>query len=223
VAVVTDHELDALLDQVRADVSIAPSREFLEHVRAGAASRRRQTAAIKTMALALVGAAVLLAGFWWTAAGSRLQVPAPVVSAALQPPVGTPTDAPAALMHPRASASSNAGGSGVSVAADSAAADPTDASGADPMSRKNPMNSMDPAGRPVPAESLFTPATFEPVEMPQVPTWTVETAAAFVPVEFVAVEFPAVEFPRVAVTLVEFPVLPITPGAPAMNPGKEMR
>ena len=212
-----DDELDALLDQVRADVSIVPSREFLERVRTGAASRRRRAVAVGTMELALAGAAVLLAGFWWATAGPRPQVPALAMSAALQPPMGTPIDAPGALVRPPAAASSNAGVSGVPVALDSAAADPTDASPVDPMS---PMN---PAGRPLPAESLFHPATFEPVEMPQVPTWTVEPAAAFVPVEFAAVEFPAVVFPRADVTLVEFPVLPTTPGAPAMNPGKEMR
>jgi hypothetical protein len=219
VAVVTDHELDALLDQVRADVSIAPSREFLERVRAGAASRRRRAVAVGTLELALAGAAVLLAGFWWTTAGPRPLVPVSVVSAALRPPVGTPISAPRALMRPPAPASSNAGVSGVSVALDSAAAEPTDARPVDPISLMNP---MDPAGRPVPAESLFSPARFEPVEMPQVPTWTVEPAAPFVPVEFAAVEFPAVVFPRVEVTMIELPVLPITPGAPAMNPGKEM-
>ena len=183
-----DHGVDSLLRQLRAELSVRPSREFMERVRAGAVSGQRLPRWSRPFALAAVATALLL-GIWWTATTARPQVPALVLSDGFQRPPGVPITLERSV--PRGPLEY-----------------PATASAASAPSKEG-------AGLAVPADVLWADASaiFEEVDLPELPVWTVEPARiAVTSVEPRAPAFTPVEFPRVEFTQVDLPPLPTAPG-----------
>jgi hypothetical protein len=209
---VTDRELDALLDDVRRELAIGPSREFAVRVRAGATSGSRRTVAATWVAPGAVAVTAMLVGLWWTGTGPRPEAPSAIVSRAAPQPGEAPGEARA--LTPRAQAAR------VPLAAPSTR--PTGAAGS--ATGGAALVAEDPDVAPAAPWALatveppaFTLATFDPVDPLSPHITAVEASLPFDPVEF-----PVVEFPKVEVTMVELPVLPTTPGTSRLNPGKEM-